>query len=398
MMNTSNNVSALSAFTVLLITVLCTVMTACRIEEPILPSEEEQHGEPVLTDIVGFYLLNEGNMGSNKSTLDYYDYTSATYRRNIYAEANPDVPKELGDVGNDLQIYGSRLYAVINCSNKIEVMDAKTTKRIGQIDVPNCRYLCFHGQYGYITSYAGPVSLDASHAQIGYVARFDTATLEITGTCLVGYQPDELVIVGNKMYVANSGGYMVPNYENTLSVINIPTFTEEKRIPVAINLHRVRLDKNGLLWVTSRGDYYDVPAKLYCVDPKTDQVIDELDIAVSNLDIVGDSLYACATAWNYVTMENSVSYSIVDINTHKVVCDNFITDGTDQNIKKPYGIKVHPLTRDIYLTDAKNYVTPGTLYCFAPDGTMRWSVRTGDIPAHFAFLEIPREVSQKGEN
>ena len=45
MMNTSNNVSALSAFTVLLITVLCTVMTACRIEEPILPSEEEQHGE-----------------------------------------------------------------------------------------------------------------------------------------------------------------------------------------------------------------------------------------------------------------------------------------------------------------------------------------------------------------
>ena len=208
-------------------------------------------------------------------------------------------------------------------------MDAKTTKRIGQIDVPNCRYLCFHGQYGYITSYAGPVSLDASHAQIGYVARFDTATLEITGTCLVGYQPDELVVVGNKMYVANSGGYMVPNYENTLSVINITTFTEEKRIPVAINLHRVRLDKNGLLWVTSRGDYYDVPAKLYCVDPKTDQVIDELDIAVSNLDIVGDSLYACATAWNYVTMENSVSYSIVDINTHKVVCDNFITDGTD---------------------------------------------------------------------
>ena len=395
------------------LTVLCTVITACRHEEPILPPEEEQtgdtipvtppdpeqpSGDTVRMDIVGFYLLNEGNMGSNKASLDYYDYASATYRRNIYAEANPNVPKEMGDVGNDLQIYGGRLYAVINCSNKVEVMDAKTTKRIGQIDIPNCRYICFDGPYGYVTSYAGPVSLDASHAQIGYVARFDTTTLEITGTCLVGYQPDELTIVGNKMYVANSGGYMVPNYENTLSVIDIPSFAEIKRIPIAINLHRVRADKNGLLWVTSRGDYYTVPAKLYCVDPKNDQVIDSLDIAVSDLDIAGDSLYACATAWDYIKMCDVVSYSIVDINTRKVVCDNFITDGTDQKIKKPYGVKVHPQTREIYLTDAKNYVTPGMLYCFSPAGVALWSVRTGDIPAHFAFLKMPRETAQNGEN
>ena len=93
--------------------VLC---TACRHDEPVIPVEEEHIGDTLIvvppTDsasirqpvIVGFYLLNEGNMGSNKSTLDYYDYTTATYRRNIYAEANPDVPKELGDVGNDLKI------------------------------------------------------------------------------------------------------------------------------------------------------------------------------------------------------------------------------------------------------------------------------------------------------
>ena len=70
------------------------------------------------------------------STLDYYDYATVTYRRDIYTEANPDVPKELGDVGNDLQLYGARLYAVINCSNKIEVMSASTCRRIGQVDIP----------------------------------------------------------------------------------------------------------------------------------------------------------------------------------------------------------------------------------------------------------------------
>lgn len=351
-----------------------------------LPPEEEQHGDTVLTSIVGFYLLNEGNMSSNKATLDYYDYTTATYSRNIYARANPDVPKELGDVGNDLKIYGGRLYAVINCSNKIEVMDAKSCQRIGQIDIPNCRYITFDGPYAYVTSYAGPVSVDASHAQIGYVARIDTATLEVLDQCLVGYQPDELAVVGNKLYVANSGGYMVPNYDTTVSVIDLTTFKETRRITVAKNLWLVRPDAYGYLWVSSRGDYYDTRAKLYCIDSRTDQVVDSLDVAVSSMDIVGDSLYACATDWNYETYDNEITYTIVNVRTRQVENRRFITDGTDAQIDKPYCVRVHPITRDIYITDAKNYVTPGNLHCYSPEGVLRWSTRTGDIPAKIAFL------------
>ena len=135
--------------------------TSCREESIIFPPEPNHVTDPAekFSEIEGFYLLNEGNMGSNKSTLDRFDYSTGIYTRNIYGEANPDVPKELGDVGNDLKIYGSRLYAVINCSNKIEVMDAKTTRRIGQIEIPNCRFIQFHGKYAYVTSYAGPVEI-----------------------------------------------------------------------------------------------------------------------------------------------------------------------------------------------------------------------------------------------
>ena len=78
-----------------------------------------------------------------KATLDFFDYTTGTYHRNIYAEANPNVIKELGDVGNDIKIYGSKMYAVINVSNIIEVLDAKTTKRIKTIPLQNCRYVTF---------------------------------------------------------------------------------------------------------------------------------------------------------------------------------------------------------------------------------------------------------------
>ena len=66
---------------------------------------------------------------------------------------------------------------------------------------------------------------------------------------------------------------------------------------------------------------------------------------------------------------------------------NFITDGTEKSIKIPYGIAINPETGEFFVTDAKDYVTPGTLYCFSRDGKKKWSVITGDIPAHIAFTD-----------
>jgi len=47
---------------------------------------------------------------------------------------------------------------------------------------------------------------------------------------------------------------------------------------------------------------------------------------------------------------------------------------------------VDPKTKDIYVSDAKDYLSPGTLYCFDKNGFKKWSVMTGDIPAHLAFI------------
>ena len=362
---------------------LLLLLLSCRGPEIILPSEEEQRGDTMHTEVQGFYLLNEGNMGSNKATLDYYDYTTATYKRNIFAEANPDITQGLGDVGNDLRIYGNRLYAVINCSNLIEVMEATTAKHIGQINIPNCRYLAFADGYGYCTSYAGPVQI--GNTQIGYVAKFDTATLRIVDTCHVGFQPDGLEVVGNRLYVANSGGYLAPDYDSTLSVIDLASFKQVATIPVAPNLHRVQADHLGQLWVSSRGDYFDTPSRLFCLSlSSTTNSLDTLNIPVSNFTILGDSLYYISTEYSYETYEDVISYGIVDIRTHQPIQNHLITDGT--TLVKPYGIAVHPTTREIYITDAGNYVTPGMLYCFSPQGILQWSVRTGDIPSAICFL------------
>lgn len=361
------------------------LLFSCRKEEQIVPSTSTTVTGGESGEICGFFLLNEGNMGSNKSTLDYFDYQTGIYTKNIYAERNPGVVKELGDVGNDIQIYGNKLYAVVNCSHFVEVMDVRTARHITQISIPNCRYIVFKGRYAYVSSYAGPVQIDPN-ARLGYVAKVDTVTMSVVGTCTVGYQPEEMVISGNKLYVANSGGYRVPNYDRTVSVIDLDTFREVKKIDVAINLHRLELDKYGQIWVSSRGDYYDTPSKTFVIDSRTDEVIDELKLLPnSEMAVCGDSLYVYSTEWSYHTNRNTISYAIVNVRTRKVVTRNFITDGTNEQIAIPYGIAINPNTREFFVTDAKDYVTPGTLYCFNPDGTKKWSVETGDIPAHIVF-------------
>src|SRR6218665_235825 len=373
-----------------IVTVLLFAAASCRKDVAVFANDDIPVGTPSGDGFAGFYLLNEGNMGSNKSTLDFFDYRTGVYQRNIYAAVNPTVPKELGDVGNDIRIYGGKLYAVINASNKVEVMHAQTVKRIGQVDIPNCRYIKFDKGFAYITSYAGPIEINPDYAQKGYVAKVDTATLTIVDKCIVGFQPDELEIVNGKIYVANSGGYMgagnTEKYERTVSVIDLATFKEDKRIDVAYNLHHIKADQRGDLWVTSRGDYKQLPSRLYFIDNTRQEVTDTLPVAVSNFYMDGDSLYIYSTEWSYVTYTNVITYGIVNTRTREVVTHSFISDGTEKEIEIPYGIMVNPVTKDIYVTDAGNYVSPGLLYCFGKDGKKKWSVRTGDIPVYFALL------------
>ncbi|MBO6222595.1 MAG: YncE family protein [Bacteroidales bacterium] len=375
------------------------LLTAAAMVAAVLSSCRKEYGtiEPTVTPTpvtevgnrTGFYLLCEGNMGSNKATLDHYDYRSGSYMRNIFPKANPGLARELGDVGNDLKIYGGKLYAVINCSHFVEVMDVHDARHITQISIPNCRYIAFKDRYAYVSSYAGPVELDPN-ARKGYVAKIDTATMQVVAECVVGYQPEEMVVAGNKLYVANSGGYMAPNYDNTVSVIDLDQFKVVKTITAGINLHRMEKDRYGNIYVSSRGDYGKVPSRTYVISTATDEVVETLDLLPnSGMAVCGDSLYVYSSEWSNALQKNTVTYAIYNTRTRTVDSRNLIQEGIREKITAPYGIAVNPESKDFFIADAKDYVTPGTLYCFSKDGNLKWQVTTGDIPAHIAFTFLP---------
>ncbi len=369
------------------------VVSSCREDFYIIPSQNQDTGvAPTRGNILGMYVLNEGNMGSNKASIDFLDLDenkpTVHYLRNIYSERNPNVVKELGDVGNDIKIYGSKLWIVVNVSNKVEVATADSCKRITQINIPNCRYLAFKDGFAYVSSYVGPVKFDKD-APLGMVYKVDTMDFKKKDSVVVGYQPEELCIVDNKLYVANSGGYRAPNYDHTLSEIDLTTFKEIRKIKVGLNPHHCQVDHYGQIWVTSRGNYNDVPSRIYRLYKGRNQlyeVMDSIDTPVSGLSIVGDSLYYYGSAWNNATATNNISYGLINVRTHKIIDTNLFSAPQLKAITMPYGIIVNPTDRDFYLMDAKNYVSSGSLLHFKSDGTYDWTVQTGDIPGHATFV------------
>ena len=56
------------------------LMTSCREDEVIILAEYERLplGDNSRSDYAGLYLLNEGNMGSNKCTLDFVDFKNGS--------------------------------------------------------------------------------------------------------------------------------------------------------------------------------------------------------------------------------------------------------------------------------------------------------------------------------
>ena len=379
-----------------LLSLIIILLSSCRNDVMVVPMEDiNTGGKTVKSEIIGMYLLNEGNMGSNKATLDYLDLSASDstvhYLRNIYSERNPSTVMMLGDVGNDIQIYGSRLWMVINCSNKVEVARASDAVRIGKVNIPNCRYVTFKDGFAYVSSYVG-TQYGGSDSPLGSVYKVDTLTLEKVDSCAVGYQPEEMAIVGNKLYVANSGGYQGmtgQGYESTVSVVDLHTMRETDRINVAANLHHVKADHYGQLWVTARGNYTDEASSIWWLQQNADGktvVGGHLDLPVSDLCIVGDSLYFYGSQWSEITLKNTVTYGIINVRTHQMVSTSLSDAPEISKIRMPYGIIVNPLQRDFYLMDAKNYVSSGELLHFLPDGTFDWKVKTGDIPAHAAFL------------
>ena len=299
---------------------------------------------------------------------------------NIFPQRNPNVVKELGDVGNDLQVYGERLYAVINCSNLIEIMELSTAKHIGTVSIANCRYITFDKGYAYVSSYAGPVQVDPN-ARPGKIVKIDTATLSIVGECIVGYQPEEMAVVDNKLYVANSGGLdynTALGYDNTVSVIDISTFSQVAKVEVTCN-PAVVVAAGNEVYVASYGNYNDVPSTLQRISPDGGVSVVEECSNMTEICYNSGRLYGFFSSYD-ANWNATITYQSYDV-ADKSVDTPWIKESF---LPTPY--KVCAAGEYVCVTSS-DYINDGDTYLYDTDGMLVHTIPSGLNPVKAVVIE-----------
>ena len=338
---------------------------------PYFSSCEDEKDEETIQLNNGVIVLNQGKMNNNNASMSYYNYANSQ-NTDFFPLVNNRV---MGDGGQDILQYGSKIYIAMSGSSTIEVVNPKTgkSKSISITDPLNAP--------------GKPRSLTCANGKVfavyysGYVAQIDTITLKVEKTVKVGTFPDGSVIANNKLYVSNTGA----GTENTLSVINLQSFTEEKKIEVNMNPYGfIDADSQGDVYVQSAGDYVSIPAKFQRVEAATGNVTD-INIAMNGFCVYNDTAYIFSYEnENWQAAAGSVKISVYDLKNEVLVNENIITS-TDVE-KTPMGIAVNPYNNDIYLSTS-DYVTMGTVYCFSKTGTKKFSFTAGVNPAKFLFLK-----------
>lgn len=342
---------------------LVAFLAACR-DDKIIPDPEP---EPV-AERKGIYVLAEGSFNGNNSTLTYYNYDNKALTADKF---NSENGRGLGDTANDIVVYGSKMYIVVNVSSTIEVVNAQTTKLVKQIPVKNNevgrqpRFIVFDKGKGYISNFDGTVAV------------LDTATLTIEKYIPVGRNPEQLAVANGKLYVANSGGleYISGNYDKTVSVINLTTLAEIDKITVVMNPQVLAADQYGDIYVISTGNYDNVGPSLAIIDSKTDAVKSSIDFFGGDFVIKGDTAYI---------PDYSGNVKLYNVKTEKLISENFISDGTP--IASIGGVTVDDLTGEVFVSDVKDYSSNGTVTCFNKAGVKQYAIPVGINPNKVVFI------------
>lgn len=350
--------------TSLLLTTLCApLFTSCN-------SKDNNIENPEIS--TGVYVLNEGKYAANNASLTYYDFATGFASADLFLDKNN---RGLGDTGQDLIKYGSKIYIAVYKSSIIEVIDAKTGVSTKSIPMKNAN-----------GASSSPRSLTSANGKVyivlydGHVAQLDTTSLTVGQTIAVGANPDASVISNNKLYVANTGG-MSAVMDSTISVVNLSTFTEERKITVNLNPAGIKADSYGDIYVISNGNYKLIPGKFQRIEAGTYKVTD-INVKAKNFDIIGDNAYISNFDYDANWQAANKTIAVYDVKNEKLVSEDIITTTI---VKTPYCIDVDPISKDIYL-GVTDYANNGKMYCFSQNGTLKFTFTTGINPSKVVFV------------
>ena len=325
-------------------------------------------------------MLNTGNWGGNDAGIQFLDFQTGELSEDLYAAANGE---GLGDLGQDLCVYGSKIYVTVSGSSKVVIMDRKC-KVLKSIPVATedgtpvePRYMAACEGKVYFTAYDGTVS------------RIDTTSMAIDGKlnlidagAQTGYDhPEAITSANGKLYV-NISGYSKGKW---LAVVDAASFTKLKDIEVMLNPYTQCITaEDGYVYFVSNGNYAGSPSltpdqyiygTMQRLDPETDQV--ERVCHATYIANAGDKMYILYS--EYYLPEVARAY----VRDLKTGAESEFIDMAD--LQSANGLAVDPASGDVYVFDAP-YGAASDVHVYGADGTLKRTFEAGMSTSKMVFV------------
>jgi len=303
------------------------------------------------------YIVNEGNFQNGNASLSLFDTGTNLVVEDYFFKQNNTA---LGDIAQSISKINNELYIVVNNSNKIIVCNDsfKVLRTITGLTSP--RYIQqVSAQKAYVSDlYANAISI------------IDLNTGVKTGSIACPGKTEQMVMLNNKVYVTNTE-------KNYLYVINTLNDAIIDSVVVGLNASSIVIDKNNKIWVLISGKPGSTDGMLSRIDPSNLSAVLGLGfgpgIHPHHLCINGskDTLFF---------INEGISYApIADV--YKKV-DEFVPKGN----KNFYGLGIHPITHDIYASDALDYIQKSNIYIYSSaTGAEKRNFKAGFISNGFYF-------------
>lgn len=321
----------------------------------------------------GIFIVNEGPFQNGTGTVSFWDRQSGVVLQSIYFGLNGE---DLGNIAQSMTLSGDEAFIVINNANKVVAVDAGTFKKKAEITgLALPRYMvALEGISTAFVSQWGATGTDGS------VAVVNTDNYTVTSTIPTGSGAEGLLLVGDELWVANSGGF---GRDSTLSIIDVNTLAVKETLVVGDNPNSLALDSDGNVWVVCAGyahnfdpnDPLSTKGKLVKISNKTISKTFELPNDAGRLVInsQGNRLFY---------LDNRYGGKVFDFFTNQPQLNTTpFLDGTW------YSLGYDPIENTLLAGNAGDFASAGSMTVVDATGNVIREVMTGIIPTFFVVTE-----------
>ena len=333
--------------------------------------------EPLDQDLPreGLFVVNEGNFMYGNASLSYYDPETRQHMDDVFYLTNA-LP--LGDVAHSMTIRDNLGYVVLNNSGRIYIIHTGTFELKGKITgLTSPRYMHFINESkAYVSDlYARSIAV------------VNPQTMEVTGAIPVNNGNTEFYQHATEQMLQYDK-YVYTNcwsFDNQVLVIDSELDQVVDSIEVLKQPNSMVLDKDHSLWVLCDGGiegsaYGQEAAGLMKVGAGSTEA--ELILGFADGEIPRDLKINGTGDTLYYINGGVYSYSINGPGVPELLFENSYEGSTFSGL---YGLEVDPVSSELYVADAIDFVQRGMVYRLAPDGVPVDTFSTGIAPGAFCF-------------